>query len=157
MRDSSSGEQTGRESHGENDCRDGAECPWIGGRDAASEAKNIEFAHQGGWIVVTLDADFRVLLAFSGATGPSVVRIRIEGQRAEELAALLVSVLKVCKDDLVQGAMISSRRKRKWKSSPLILRRRLMASYPPKPFPGTRAQFARALTSLWTYPDIPFR
>jgi predicted nuclease of predicted toxin-antitoxin system len=56
---------------------------------------------------VTLDADFHALLALSGATGPSVVRIRIEGQRAEGLATLLVNVLKVCKDDLVQGAMIS--------------------------------------------------
>ena len=56
---------------------------------------------------MTLDADFHSLLALSGATGPSVVRVRIEGQRAEELATLLVSVLKVCKDDLVQGAVIS--------------------------------------------------
>jgi predicted nuclease of predicted toxin-antitoxin system len=68
---------------------------------------SIDFARQGGWIVVTLDADFHALLALSGATGPSVVRVRIEGQRAEEFATLLVSVLKVCKDDLVQGAMIS--------------------------------------------------
>jgi predicted nuclease of predicted toxin-antitoxin system len=56
---------------------------------------------------VTLDADFHALLALSGATGPSVVRIRIEGQRAQGLATLLVNVLKVCEDDLAQGAMIS--------------------------------------------------
>ena len=56
---------------------------------------------------MTLDADFHALLALSGATGPSVVRIRIEGQRAEGLVTLLVNVLRVCKDDLVQGAMIS--------------------------------------------------
>jgi hypothetical protein len=35
-------------------------------------------------------------LALSGATGPSVIRIRIEGLRAEGLATLLVDVLKVC-------------------------------------------------------------
>ncbi len=56
---------------------------------------------------MTLDADFHALLALSGATGPSVVRIRIEGQRAQGLATLLVNVLKVCEDDLAQGAMIS--------------------------------------------------
>jgi predicted nuclease of predicted toxin-antitoxin system len=56
---------------------------------------------------VTLDADFHALLALSGATGPSVVRIRIEGQRAQGLATLLVNVLKVCEDDLAQRAMIS--------------------------------------------------
>jgi hypothetical protein len=38
---------------------------------------------------VTSDADFHALLALSGATGPSVVRIRIEGQPAEGLATLL--------------------------------------------------------------------
>jgi hypothetical protein len=31
----------------------------------------------------------------------------IEGQRAHGLATLLVNVLKVCEDDLAQGAMIS--------------------------------------------------
>jgi predicted nuclease of predicted toxin-antitoxin system len=56
---------------------------------------------------VTLDADFHALLALSGAAGPSVVRIRIEGQWTGGLATLLVNVLKVCQDDLVQGAMIS--------------------------------------------------
>jgi hypothetical protein len=47
------------------------------------------------------------LLALSGATGPSVIRIRIEGLRAEGLATLLVDVLKVCGDDLMQGAVVS--------------------------------------------------
>jgi predicted nuclease of predicted toxin-antitoxin system len=73
----------------------------------ASDAEIIDFARQGGWIVVTLDADFHALLALSGATGPSVIRIRIEGQRAQGLATLLVNVLKVCEDDLAEGAMIS--------------------------------------------------
>jgi predicted nuclease of predicted toxin-antitoxin system len=39
------------------------------GLAAASDAKIIDFARQGGWIVVTLDADFHALLALSGATG----------------------------------------------------------------------------------------
>jgi hypothetical protein len=41
---------------------------------------------------VTLDADFHALLALSTGRG---------------LATLLVNVLKVCRDDMVQGAMIS--------------------------------------------------
>ena len=86
----------------------GVESAHVGekGLATASDEKIIDFARQGGWVVVTL-SDFHALLALSGATSPSVVRIRIEGQRAEGLATLLVNVLKVCKDDLVQGAMIS--------------------------------------------------
>jgi len=62
----------------------------------ASDAKILDFAREGGWVVVTLDADFHVLLVLSGASGPSVVRVRIEGQRSEELASLLVKVAEIC-------------------------------------------------------------
>jgi len=58
-------------------------------------------------VVVTLDADFHALLVLSGATGPSVIRIRIEGLRAENLSHLLVNVLQVCSDHLLRGAMVS--------------------------------------------------
>jgi len=73
----------------------------------ASDARILDFADQGSWTVVTLDADFHVLLALSGASSPSVIRVRIEGQRAEDLARLLVSVLEICRDDLARGAMVS--------------------------------------------------
>jgi predicted nuclease of predicted toxin-antitoxin system len=73
----------------------------------ASDARILDLADQNGSIVVTLDADFHTLLAISGATGPSVIRVRIEGLRGQELANLLVTVLKVCKDDLNNGAMVS--------------------------------------------------
>jgi predicted nuclease of predicted toxin-antitoxin system len=58
-------------------------------------------------IIVTLDADFHSLLAVSQAVKPSVVRIRIEGLRAEEMAALIQRVILDCADDLNAGAMIS--------------------------------------------------
>ena len=52
----------------------GVESAHVGekGLATASDAKIIDFARQGGWIVVTLDADFHVLLALSGAAAPSV-------------------------------------------------------------------------------------
>ena len=57
--------------------------------------------------MVTLDADFHALLALSGAGGPSVIRVRIEGLKAPQLADLLVRVLEQCADDLKSGAMVT--------------------------------------------------
>ena len=65
----------------------------------APDSAILDIARQEQRIVVTLDADFHALLVLSGAAGPSVIRIRIEGLRAERLADLLVDVLKLCKDD----------------------------------------------------------
>jgi predicted nuclease of predicted toxin-antitoxin system len=58
-------------------------------------------------VVVTLDADFHSLLALSQASQPSVIRIRIEGLRAEPFTELLQGVLQQCADDLKSGAMVS--------------------------------------------------
>src|SRR5579863_7481748 len=70
------------------------------GLASASDAKILDFARGQGHVVVTLDADFHALLAFSGAMEPSVIRIRMEGLRAEELARLLEDVLEICEDDV---------------------------------------------------------
>jgi predicted nuclease of predicted toxin-antitoxin system len=77
------------------------------GLATASDSTILNFGQQQGMVVVTLDADFHTLLALSGLTGPSVVRIRIESLRGEALAKLIVGVLRVCNDDLVKGAMVS--------------------------------------------------
>ncbi len=77
------------------------------GLASASDARILEFARQDDCTVVTLDADFHALLVFAGATRPSVVRVRIEGLRAPDLARLLEDVLKVCEGDLKSGAMVS--------------------------------------------------
>ena len=88
---------------------DGIEAVHVGDRGlaTASDSEILNFGQQEGMVVVTLDADFHTLLALSGLTGPSVIRIRIEGLRGEALAKLIVSVLQVCNDDLVKGAMVS--------------------------------------------------
>lgn len=88
---------------------DGIEAVHVSDRGlaTASDSEILNFGQQEGMVVVTLDADFHTLLALSGLTGPSVIRIRIEGLRGEALAKLIVSVLQVCNDDLVKGAMVS--------------------------------------------------
>lgn len=60
-----------------------------------------------GRVVVTLDADFHALMALSNAGQPSVIRIRIERLRGEQLAELLSRVIKSCRQDLDAGALVS--------------------------------------------------
>lgn len=73
----------------------------------AEDEEIIQKAAREDCIVVTLDADFHAYLALTRAQKPSVIRIRIEGLRAEEFSSLLQHVLRQCADDLLAGAMIS--------------------------------------------------
>jgi predicted nuclease of predicted toxin-antitoxin system len=58
-------------------------------------------------VVVTLDADFHTLLALSGATAPSVIRIRLEGLKAAGLVAVLEKVLQEWGEELELGVMVT--------------------------------------------------
>ena len=80
------------------------------GEIAMSEAEDIAIitrADQDNRIVVTLDADFHTLLALNELTSPSVIRIRIEGLKAEALKKLLLAVIIECTEDLKNGAAIT--------------------------------------------------
>lgn len=73
----------------------------------ADDRTILSHARQHSQVIITLDADFHTLLALSRAAGPSVIRIRIEGLRAVQLAELLAAVLERCGDDLKSGAMVT--------------------------------------------------
>jgi predicted nuclease of predicted toxin-antitoxin system len=75
------------------------------GLAAADDAVILEHARSDGRVVVTLDADFHALMAVSGAVRPSVIRVRIEGLRAEALAELLQRVIAVSRAELEAGAL----------------------------------------------------
>jgi predicted nuclease of predicted toxin-antitoxin system len=60
-----------------------------------------------GAVVVTLDADFHTILAVSGASGPSVIRIRLQGLGASEVAGLVEHVIAEFEADLNDGSMIT--------------------------------------------------
>ena len=77
------------------------------GLAAAEDAAILQSDRETNRTVVTLDADFRALLAMSGAIAPSVIRIRIEGLRGEALAELLITVIAQCTADLEQGAAVT--------------------------------------------------
>ena len=87
----------------------GVSCQHVGdlGMSHATDAAILAFAKQQDWIIVTLDADFHSILAVSGAAGPSVIRIRIEGFDGQQLAALLADVLQVASAELASGALVS--------------------------------------------------
>lgn len=73
----------------------------------AEDDEIIRRASDESRVVVTLDADFHTQLALTGATKLSVVRIRVEGLRAEEFSRLLQRVLRQCGDDLEAGAIVA--------------------------------------------------
>lgn len=77
------------------------------GLAAATDEMILNEAVQRDAVVVTLDADFHAILAQSGAAKPSVIRIRIEGLKAVELANLLSQVVAVASADLALGAAVS--------------------------------------------------
>jgi predicted nuclease of predicted toxin-antitoxin system len=79
------------------------------GFGTAEDARMLEAARQGGWTVVTLDADFHAILALSGQTAPSVIRVRQEGLRAAELSTLVLEVVTRCRQALERGALVSVR------------------------------------------------
>ncbi len=77
------------------------------GMASASDDAILLAAQQRHAVVVTLDADFHRLLAASHASSPSVVRIRIEGLRGDQLAVILTRVIEAASAELEAGAVAS--------------------------------------------------
>lgn len=77
------------------------------GLATASDEQILQYAQANGRVICTLDADFHALLAVSGASGPSVVRIRREGMRGSEVASLLVLVWSEVSASIERGAVVT--------------------------------------------------
>ena len=77
------------------------------GLSTAEDIDIIHRAREDKRIVVTLDADFHTLLALTEATSPSVIRIRIQRLRAQELTNLLLTVISECEEELEKGAAVT--------------------------------------------------
>jgi predicted nuclease of predicted toxin-antitoxin system len=87
----------------------GIETIYVGeiGLSAATDSEILARAKVDGSIIVTLDTDFHALLALSVADAPSVIRIRIEGLKAQALKDLLLIVLQECQEDPQAGAIVT--------------------------------------------------
>ncbi len=77
------------------------------GMAAASDEEILDEARKRGAVVVTLDSDFHTLLAFTYALLPSVIRIRIEGMKGEQVASVIQRVESIAKADLDDGAAVT--------------------------------------------------
>ena len=81
--------------------------PWGAVGDPKAEDETIaRWAADNHSVVLTLDLDFGTLLVMTQATAPSVVLIRAEGVRVEQLAARLVPALRQSESALDQGALL---------------------------------------------------
>jgi predicted nuclease of predicted toxin-antitoxin system len=79
-----------------------------------------------GAIVVTLDADFHALLARTCAVSPSVIRIRIQGLKGENVARVIAQAVRAIERDLLAGAAVTvTERRLALRRLPLIREERL--------------------------------
>lgn len=74
--------------------------------DAARRLRDLgyECVHVGE---AGIDADFHAILAVSGAAGPSVIRIRIQGLRAAEIAECVRLVSTRFESELTAGSLLT--------------------------------------------------
>ncbi len=77
------------------------------GYAAAEDDMILQLGRNEGYVIVTLDSDFHASLALTGATEPSVIRIRIEGLKAMAAVELLKTVLARCVRELEHGAAVT--------------------------------------------------
>jgi predicted nuclease of predicted toxin-antitoxin system len=77
------------------------------GMATATDAEIIQKAIELNATVVTFDSDFHSILATINGTLPSVVRIRIEGLKAPELAKLLYKTIQLAKKEILDGSAIT--------------------------------------------------
>jgi len=78
------------------------------GLSRASDSEILAYARQQDLIVVTLDADFHMLLAIQGAASPSVIRLRQQRLNAEQAAIAIEAVLHRGREALDRGAVVSA-------------------------------------------------
>lgn len=77
------------------------------GLATAADSHILDAARSDGRHIVTLDADFHSLLAVAGAAAPSVVRLRMEGLKGDDLAALIQRLWPKIAVAMSGGAMVT--------------------------------------------------
>jgi predicted nuclease of predicted toxin-antitoxin system len=90
------------------------------GLASADDAVLLARASAEARTIVTLDADFHALLAVSGASRPSVVRIRMVGLRADAIVRIVESIVHQGASELEAGVAVSVQAGRiRWRKLPV--------------------------------------
>lgn len=91
------------------------------GMARSSDVQILSYADKEGRIVITLDADFHATLAVSNASGPSVIRLRIEGLKGPQLFSLIKRIWAKIENAVNDGAMVTVTEKAiRFRKLPLI-------------------------------------
>jgi predicted nuclease of predicted toxin-antitoxin system len=81
------------------------------GMATATDAEIVQKAIDLDATVVTFDSDFHSILAHRNGKVPSVLRIRVEGLKAPDLATILHEAIRLTEQDIVNGAAITITKK----------------------------------------------
>jgi predicted nuclease of predicted toxin-antitoxin system len=92
----------------------GFECDHVGelGLSRAQDTGILELARQRQAVVVTLDTDFHAILAVSMATGPSVIRLRLQGLDGDRVANLVADLVGQFAVELGKGRLLTVKRRK---------------------------------------------
>lgn len=75
----------------------------------AADPAILEWCRSEDRVLFSLDRDFHRLIALASASGPSVVRLRLQGLSYRETAEIIEQVIATHRNDLDEGALISVR------------------------------------------------
>ena len=77
------------------------------GAPTASDEEVLSWAAENGFILLTHDLDFGTILAFSGAITPSVIQIRSDDLRPEDLLSRITATIRQLEQTLTDGALVT--------------------------------------------------
>jgi predicted nuclease of predicted toxin-antitoxin system len=75
------------------------------GLSSVDDREVVAWCRSHGAVAVTPDADLHALVALSGLTAPSTIRIRVQALKGPEVARVLSNVLETRRDALAAGAL----------------------------------------------------
>ena len=77
------------------------------GMEKSEDEEIIAYGRSQNMVILTMDLDFGGILAFSGATKPSVMTFRLENPDVDRINRILEEIIPRLQNDLEGGAMVT--------------------------------------------------